>query len=573
LEEGVNVEQLEARLLAFRDRHLYADDEDFPDAQRVEFYLQKLTDIHLHSAINNEIGQNGDIRNVYMFAVIGVVIMLLACVNYTNLAIARSIKRAREVGMRKVIGAERRQVIGQFLGESVLMACLAFVVGLGLVQLVLPTFVNLVDRPLRFGYLETGMLIPALLALVVLVGLISGSYPAIFMASLRPMDVLTGRTAGGPKRFQIQRMLIFGQYAVSIILVAGSFVIHRQLEFVHEKNVGYDREHIVVVESNVESISANFAAIRDEWLRNPQVNAVSSSKWLPTDIRSSTVIRLVGEAEGTLSIYQTDVGYDFLDVFDIELAAGRPFSSEFAADADGGNLLVNETAARALGWSPQEATGRNFIYNDRERTIVGVVEDFHMHSMHLPIAPLMLHLNPGGLQFISAKVRPEGLTATIASMRRAVEQFSPYPLDYQFLDDRFDQLYRREEVLRETFGLFTALALFIASVGLFGLAAYAAEQRTMEIGIRKALGAGVAGLVVLLSKDFLKLVSMAFIVGAPIAYFAAQRWLENFAYHINLDPGIFLLAGGAALVIALLAVTYQALRAALLNPVTCLRSE
>lgn len=569
---GADDARLQARMPAFVER--YVPDAGDDPKTRVQYIVQALSEIHLHSKFNSELAFRGDIRHVYLFSAIGFMILLLACVNYTNLAVARSIKRAREVGMRKVVGAGRKQLIGQFLGESLLMAFLALMLALVLVHVLLPIFGNLVERPIAMDYAGNGLLIPGLLGLVMLVGLLSGSYPAFFMASVRPMHVLTGKMEGRASRFQLQRLLIVGQYAVSITLVACSFVVFEQMQYVQTKDLGYDREHVVTVRANDEALHENYPTIREEWLRNPGVIAVTASSALPTYFSASNGIRVWdGSSEGTpLEVYIAYADYDFLDVFGIELAAGRGFSREPATDTLGA-ALINETAARALGWTPQEAVGQHFTHNNGERTIVGVVKDFHTQSMHLPIAPMAIRLESAWMGYISAKVRPEALPETIAFLEQSVKQFSPYPFEYQFLDAHFDQLYKAELRMGETFGFFTILALLIASLGLFGLAAFAAEQRTKEIGIRKVLGADVRGLVALLSMDFLKLVGIAFVVGAPVAYFAMQRWLEDFAYRIELGPGVFMLAGGAALVIALLAVSYQSVRAALADPVRSLRYE
>jgi len=570
--EGATETQLQARMPDLVEK--YAAREGDNPAWRVQFLVQALRDMHLHSRFNVEIASTGNATYVYLFLAVGFVILLLACVNYTNLAVARSIKRAREVGLRKVVGAWRRQLIAQFLGESVLMAFLALVLALGLVHLLLPYFGNLVERPIHMDYFGNGLLVPGLSALVLIVGLLSGSYPALFMASLRPIEVLTGTREGRSNRFRVQRLLIVGQYAVSVALVAGSFVVYQQMQYVRNKDLGYDREHVLTVRVKDEALRTNYRTMRNEWLRIPGVLAVTSSSDLPTNVVASNGIGGLAESSAVedLQVYMTYAGYDYLDVFGMELAAGRSFSREISSDTLGA-ALINETTARSLGWTPEEAVGKTFVHNNGERTIVGVVNDFHMHSMHMPIEPLVIRFNTGGFGYISAKIRSDDLPATISSLAQTANQFTPYPFEYQFLDRQFDQIYSADLRMGETFGFFTILALLIASLGLFGLAAFAAEQRTKEIGIRKVLGADVSGLVALLSKDFLKLVGIAFIIGAPIAYFAMQRWLESFAYRIDISPAVFVVAGLAVSLVALLAVSYQSIKAALVDPVTSLRSE
>lgn len=565
--------QLQAKMPALVEKYIAQEGDD--PATHAQLILQPFQDVHLRSYFNFDIGGRGSITYVYLFAAIGLVILLLACINYTNLAVARSIKRTREVGLRKVVGAGHRQLIGQFLGESVLMTALALVLALGLVHLLLPFFGHLVERPLRLDYAGNGLLLPGLLALVGLVGLLSGSYPAFFMASLRPIEVLTGKTDRRATRFRAQRLLIVGQYAISIALVVGSVVIYRQMQYMQQKELGYDREHIVTVRVQDAALHQHYTSLREEWLRNPQIVAVTSSGSLPTNIDWRQQIRgWAGSSEDDqLPIYRFDTGYDFLEVFGMEVIAGRSFSREVPTDIDEG-CLINEATARALGWTLQEAIGKQFIHdNIYERTVIGVVKDFHMHSMHLTIEPLIILLNPDQAGYISAKVRPDNLTETIASLERSMKQFSPYPFEYQFLDEHFDQLYKAELHMGEMFGFFTILALLIASLGLFGLAAYTAQQRTKEISVRKVLGASVVGIVALLSKDFLKLVALAVLIATPLAYVAMQRWLEGFAYRIEIGPGLFVLTGVLVVLIALLTVSYQSIRAALADPVKSLRYE
>ncbi|MEX1054666.1 MAG: FtsX-like permease family protein, partial [Rhodothermales bacterium] len=386
--------------------------------------------------------------------------------------------------MRKVVGAGKRQLVAQFLGESILMSALAVVFALVLVHLMLPYFGELVKRPLELDY--TSVLLPILFVLVAVVGLVSGSYPAFFMASLRPIQVLKGGGKIRSGRFGLQRVLIVGQYAASIALVAVSLVIYQQLKYVHETDPGYDREHVVTVRTRDRALAESYSSIRNEWLRQANVEAVTASGHLPTNIGSSTTLQgWEDSAEGAeVRIYQEDVDYDYLEVFGIELAAGRNFSREVSGDTLD-KYLINETAARAMGWTPEEAVGRYFLRSDRQNTIIGVMKDFHMHSMHLQIEPLMIGLDTEWVGYISARVSPGDLQATIASLENILRQFSPYPFEYQFLDENFDQLYEAETRLGQTFGFFTILALIIASLGLFGLAAFAAEQRRKEIGIRK----------------------------------------------------------------------------------------
>ena len=571
LEEGADASSLQARMPALIEKYV-ANNED-EAAEKDRYLIEPLTEVHLQTTVNFDLGAKGNISTVYLFSAIAIVILLLACINYMNLAVARSIKRTREVGMRKVIGAGKRQLIAQFLGESMLMTVFAMILALILAHFLMPFFGELVKRTLEMVYRPADVAL--LSALVIIVGVVAGSYPAFFMASLKPMQVLKGNTVSGTARFRVQRLLIVGQYAVSIALVAGSFVIYEQLRFIQEKELGYDREHIVTVTVRDRALVQNYPQIRNELMRQASFLAVTSSDHLPTNIASSTSISgwEGSDEDDELQIYHNSVDYDFLDVFGIELVAGRTFSREIAGDSLDG-FIVNETAARGMGWSPEEAVGKTFNGGDGSSyTIIGIVKDFHMHSLHLPIQPLMMSVNGDWIGHISARIRPGGLPNTIASLERVVTQFTSFPFEYEFLDDSFNKLYDSETRLGRTFGFFTVLALVIASLGLFGLAAFAAEQRTKEIGIRKVLGADVSGLVALLSREFLTLVGIAFVLATPLAWYAMQRWLEDFAYRVEIGPGVFLLTGISAIVIALATVSYQCIRAALADPVKSLRYE
>lgn len=569
LQEGVDVAQLQNKMPLFVRKYLL--DEDDEEDELNQYYIQALREIHLYSHTNFEIAANNDIKYIYMFSAIAVVILLLACVNYMNLAVARSMKRAKEVGLRKVVGARRAQLIFQFIGESVLLAFLGLGFALAIVHLVLPAFGQWVERDLYMDYATNGGLILALLVATIVVGALSGSYPAIFMSSLQPTSVLKGSLDRGIGRSRLRSTLIVAQYAISIVLVVGSLIIYQQLRFIQNKEIGYNREHVIVLNIQDREARQNYATIKEELLRNPNIMSVASSGHLPTQISSQTTVRgWEGSAEeDELPIYRTDVGYDFLDVFEIDVAEGRNFSRDIASDSVA--FLINQTAAKAMGWD--SGVGKGFRLWRTEGTIVGVVKDFHMHSLHMPIQPLLLILDPDRVNYISAKIRAADLPQTIAYIEQTLATFTPYPFEYEFLDESFDKLYKTEMKLGEIFGYFTLLALLIASLGLFGIAAFTAEQRTKEIGVRKVLGASVPGLMVLLSKEFARLVVVAFVIGAPVAYFAMNRWLEDFAYRVSIGPGVFLVAMLAVLLIAWLSVSYQALKAARVNPVLSLQYE
>ncbi|HMB93262.1 MAG TPA: ABC transporter permease [Rhodothermales bacterium] len=570
LNPGQTIAALEARMADLIRK--YRPEEDDP----ARFYVEALTDIHLHSHINFDLAENNDIRLLYLFSAIALVILLLACVNYTNLAVARSVSRAREIGMRKVVGASQWQIAAQHLGESVLTALLALVLGLGLAQLAMPVFSSWLERDLVLGATGAWGFYLGALALALLVGLVAGAYPAFVMTRLRPASILKGAQTRMLGRFRLRALLVVGQYAAAIMLVIGSLVIYQQMQFIQSRPLGFDREHVISLYLRGIDVEQELPGFKEALQQVSGVEGVTASTHLPTNISSSTSLSAwEGHPEvedEEVEIYQAYVDYDFFDVYAIPLVVGRAFSPAHPSDSVGA-IVLNETAVNQLGWTVDTAVGKTIQRGDGDIPVIGVVKDFHMHAMHLPVAPLMMQLASTWINRVSIRVRPDDLPTTLAGIEAAWMQRSPYPFEYQFVDENFDQMYRAEQKLGQGVSYFTLIALFIAGLGLFGLAAHAARQRTKEIGIRKVLGASVVGLVGLLSKDFLKLVAVAFVIAAPIAYFAMAKWLEAFAYRIALGPGVFVLAGLAAVAIAFLTVSYQAIKASLADPVESLRYE
>jgi len=473
--------------------------------------------------------------------------------------------------MRRVVGARRVQLIAQFIGESLMLSLSAFVIALALVLLLLPAFSGFVERDMHFVFSRDIELLVGLIGLALFVGIVSGSYPAFYVSSMMPTLVLKGRSTSGLQGNRLRGILIVGQYAVSIGLVIGSMIIYRQLQYIRNVEMGYDREHVVALQVRDESVGENYDLIKAELLRYPGISGVASSGYLPTGISyRNYMYGWEGSSEEEyLAIFNTGVGYDFLEVYDIELSEGRSFTRDFVADSAA--YLINETAARALEW--ENAIGKGIQYEPGYGPVVGVMKDFHLHSLHQEIQPLMLYLDPEETEYISIKIAPNTIAATLDHIERVITRFTPYPFDYQFVDVIFDQMYRSERKLGQISGLFTLLALFIASLGLFGLAAYSAERRTKEIGVRKVLGASVPTLIVLLSNEFTRLVAVAFLVAIPVVYILMSSWLNNFAYRVEMGVVVFLAALGAVTLIAWLSVLYQAVKAARVNPVISLKHE
>jgi putative ABC transport system permease protein len=538
------------------------------------FLVQPITEMYFQQGINFDLGLKGNIKMVYSFLVAAVLVLLLACVNYMNLAIARSIKRSREVGIRKVAGAVRKQIISQFLTESILIAIFSMIIAVAGTYLLLPLFGSIVDRPVEFLVLENLYLLPGMFALVLMVGLVSGSYPAFVMSNLNPIEVLKIKTIKVVSGLNLQRTLVVVQFTISISLVVVSLFIQQQLTFMHHKDVGYEKSNVLTLRVQDRSLTQKFSQLNSEWARDPRVISSTLCSHLPTNITSSNIFTTsqgIHTKDG-LAIYNWRVEHHFMDVFGLKLVAGRKFSTEFVRDPEQ-SCMINETAAAAFGWSVSEAIGKEVFSGDLKLSIIGVVKDFHMHPMHLPLMPLMMRVSDVGGNFICVKVHPEKIEQTIRFLEKSVGKVSTYPFNYEFLEDSYSNLYRAENKLGQIIGFFTIVTIIIASLGLFGLAAFACEQRTKEIGIRKVLGASVNNIVVLLSKDLLLLVFVAIVIATPISWYVTSMWLEGFAYKILIEWQTFLVAGTFALIAAKISIGYQSIKASIVNPVNSLRAE
>lgn len=546
--------------------------EDYADYPfKDKYFIQPLTEAYFQSGINFDIGQKGNINVIYAYSVVALIVLLLACVNYMNLAIARSIKRASEVGLRKVVGAVRSQLIGQFLGESVFISLISLILAVGFTYTVLPYFGTIVERPIEFNLLLNTWLLPTLLLLVLVVGLLSGSYPALVMSGLKPIEVLKTKLNAKVSGFSLQRFLIVFQFTSSLVLVICSVVIYRQLNFMKEKELGFDKEDVVTIQVKDRALLSKFQILSNEWLQHSNVVATTLSSHLPMSISSSTLIRKHPSDKDKLAIYQWSVEDSFLDVFGVQLIAGRNFSDDLKMDGEE-SFIINETAARALGWTPQEAVGQQVDY-DGPKTIIGVVNDFHMLSMHLPIQPLMIRYADTRGRFISLKIKHENIPQTLAFIGQVFKKNSVYPFEYEFLSDTYSKLYNSELKLGEVFGFFTIVCMVIASLGLFGLAAFMTGQRTKEIGVRKVFGASTQSIVFMLSKNILLLVLVSFAIAIPLGWYSMNLWLQDFAYRVNIGWWTFAWAGILALFIANISIGYQSIRASLANPAESLKQD
>lgn len=578
-EKGIEAAQVQAQLPAFFERHT--------GEAKPEYRIQPLLDIHLKSAgLEMDIAPQGNMAYVLIFSAVAGLLLLIACINFMNLATAQSAQRSREVGMRKVLGARRQQLVGQFLGESMVMAFVALVLALGLVALFLPGFEALVEKELSLPFAEAGMMVGALVGLTLIVGLIAGSYPAFFLAGFKPISSLKGKrivSSGGGLR----KGLVVFQFAISTFLIVGTLVIARQLDYVKNMRLGFDKEQVVVLPFGTGLDSAH-ERVKANLMQHAGVRSVSASGNVPGQGVSDFFYRLEGHSSTTNELPGWDtyfVDEAFIETMALDVVEGRGFSEEIASDEQA--FILNETAvawARATlgeGWETPIGKELEFYVPGAEGwrvfnrgRVVGVVKDFHYRSLREEIGPLVLQMLPGAFGNVLVKVSTDDLSGTLAFLEEQWSTLRPgQPFDYYFLDQSYDQLYRAEERVGNLLSSLAGLTILIACMGLFGLAAFMAEQRTKEIGIRKVLGASVPGIVGLLSKSFVKLVAVAFLVGAPVAYFIMDQWLTGFAYRVSISGWIFLIAGAAALGIAFLSVSYQSIRAAIADPVRALRYE
>lgn len=540
--------------------------------QTYTYILEPLKDYYLKSTPGNA---KGSLTNIYVFSIVGVFILLIAGINFVNLTTARSTERAREVGIRKVIGAERRQLTGQFLGESVILCLIAFVLSVGVCAALLPSFNFLAGKTISTGVFHNPGYILALLLIGLGIGLLAGIYPALVLSAFQPIIVLKGRFATGVRGLLLRKGLVISQFTISIGLIAATLLVGYQLHYMRQQELGFSKDQELVIDTHGDD---HREALKQDLrtLRGVVSTAMSSSTpgtgWM-------NAYSILQNQKGEMQVCSPDlffVDFDFIPQYQLKILAGRTFSRAYGSDTTQA-MILNEQAVRMLGYhSPQDAIGRNFEQWGRKGKIIGVVRDFHYEGLQAEIRPLSLRIEPGGCTMLSVKVSTSDLKKTVAEIEKTWHTVIPNrPFSYFFLDEQFDRQYRSEDRFGKLFLYFSVLAIFISCLGLLGLASYSTMQRTKEIGVRKVLGASVAGIVRLLSKDFLVLVGIAFVVATPLAFWLMKRWLDGFAYRVNIFSAwwIFLVGGVLALAIALFTISFQAIRAALANPVKALRTE
>ncbi|MGK9117373.1 ABC transporter permease [Olivibacter jilunii] len=574
LPKDYNAGKLEAQFPSFLNRHIPGADNK---AQEWTFLsLKKLTDIHLHSHKDSELEENGDIKRVYIFSIIGLFILLIACINYMNLSTARSALRAKEIGIRKVVGAEKTELIYQFLSESVLLCLLASLISVVLTGMALSGLNLLAGKTFTLNHLLQAPILIAITILPFIIGVLSGIYPALFLSGFQPIKVLKGIFKTGENTFSLRKALVVFQFSISIILIVGTLIVFRQLQYIQNKSLGFNKEQIVVLNNN-QGLDGTFQSFKTSLLANPNVKEVGRSSRIPSgrllDAAGSQINLGNGLAPSKADIKYVRSDAGFIPTYGIDIITGRNF--RVGNERDTSSFILNEAAVRVLGLTPEDAIGKPFKYDTRAGQIVGVMNDFNFESLHQRILPLVLFssTDENGYGRISVKVNGN-VQQALAHLQAVWEKYLPEtPFTYTFLDDRFADLYKAEQQQQVIFTLFSCIAIAIACLGLFGLSAFTITQRVKEIGIRKVLGASTTTIIRLLSTDFLRLVLIAAVIALPLAWYVMSNWLNDFAYRIEMEWWIFGFALVMALIIAFLTISFQAIKAALANPVNSLRNE
>ena len=549
-------------------------------AENAEYYydlsFEPLKDAYLNSEAARQPGITGSLSNIYIFAIIGLFILIIACINFMNLATARSLERAKEVGVRKVIGADKQGLRYQFLGESMLMVFIASLIGLALVVICLPAMRQITGKLFLSNEIFNSSTLLVYFGMALITGILAGSYPAFILSNFKPSSVLKGVFRTSQKGNSLRKGLVIFQFSLSIALIASTVIVYFQLGFMLDKNLGFDREQQLVIDFNWDGqVLDNMETIKREFMSLPEVVSVAGSRTVPgghfpaagTEIETS---------EGKMEHFEPflyEIDFDFIPHYEIEVVAGRPYSREFVTDSLSA-MVVNESAARSFGYAnPSDIIGKSFEQWGREGKIVGVVKDFNYLSLHQQVAPLTLRYSQFG-KYLSIKIKSANMQQAITKIERKWSEIAPHrPFLYSFLDESFNTQYEADFKFKNLFTIFSFLAIIIACLGLLGLATYSAVQRTKEIGVRKVLGAEVSSIVTLLSKDFMKLVLIAILIATPFSWYAMSKWLNVYAYQIEISWWVFALSGGIALAIAVATVSFHAIKAARANPVKSLRTE
>jgi len=562
LEKNVSIQDFADKISGFVMEH------DKRTNQKVVLHIQPLSKIHLYS-----LNSADPIIYVYIFLTIAIAILIIACINFINLSTARSNTRAKEIGLRKVVGAEKADIIKQFIGESMILSALALLVALAVVYLFLPAFNNLAQKQLTLNIAGDVSTLFLLLGIIIFTGLASGSYPAFMLSSFRPVNVLKkGRFQSGSGGFVLRRVLVVGQFTATIVLIIGTIVMYKQLDYIRNKDIGLNRDHVVVISMN-RDLREGYRSFKNEIKQHPNVMNVTAARRLPTNIGHMNPVYWEGKGPADyVTMTDASVDYDYFETLGMQIIQGRSFSEEYATDRE--NYVLSEEAARITGL--ESPIGKMFSCWEDEGKIIGIVKNFHASSLHNEIEPVIFTLSQrhGSHSYIFVKIRPDDVSATIAYLEKKAVEFAPSNLfEYSFLDDEFNRQYVSDQRRSDVYKYFTFLAIFVSCLGLFGMASFTAEQRTKEIGIRKVLGASIADIIILISRDFLILLCASNVIAWPIAYYLMDKLLNNYAYRTSLAAWVFIVSGMMAVFIALLTVCVKIVRVAHSNPADSLRYE
>ncbi len=540
---------------------------------RISHSCEPLLDIHLHSDLNGPYGANSKIEYVYIFSVIAFLILIVACINYVNLTNAKNLNRAREVGVRKVVGSMRMQIIRQFLLESVVFCWIAVSIALILVKIYLPFFNNLLGKSLQLNYLSNPLTIIGFIMFATIIGVIAGIYPALYLSSFEPIKVLKDSSRCGQKKFRLQSSLVVFQYAISVIFIISTLVINEQLGLVQKKNLGFNKEQVIVLHRGA-ALGRQKEVFKNNLLKYPEIINVTGTSSLPGRDFSSWSSTPEDVESSSLAIYFCD--YNFAETMGIDMQSGRFFSKKFPGDERA--IIINENALEQFGWT-ENPIGKKIRLNVHgDYTIIGVVKNFHYETLHNRLGKMGMLLTQGryyGMEkYLAIKYSSQNIADVISKIKKVWDSIIPNaPFDYSFLDEDYYRLYKSEQQTQKITLLFSFLAILISALGMYGLASFTAERRTKEIGIRKVLGASISNVVMLLSKEFTKWVILANVFAWPLAYFVMHKWLQNFAYRVRIEPWTFLLSAAIALIAAILTVSYQSIKSGVANPVESLRYE
>ncbi len=541
---------------------------------RWAFSLMPITDINLYGFANNFTQINGKIQSIYIFSALAVLVLIIACINFMNLSTARSSKRALEVGLKKVVGARRRQIIAQFYGESILTTVIAFLLSLSLFRIILPIFNDISAKDFTFYSILNLSFIMSFLGITLITGLLSGSYPALYLSSFQPVKVLAGRSRSGTenKNGRFRKILVVTQFGLSIIAIVGTLIVYQQLEYLRNKNLGYDKEQLIYLPLRGDT-QHSFSVFKDQLVKDSRIIGVTGARQAPTAFGSkiSGVDWEGKDPDSRVSLGYSSVNFDFVETMKIELLEGRSFSKHRATDASNA-FLVNEEAAHLMGGN--SVIGKRLSALGIDGHIIGVMKNFHYQSVKNKIGPFILYIQTSRMRYAIVRLQKGDLPSSLDFVKSTwLNLFPAYPFEYSFIDDDFAEAFRADQRMGAVLKYATIITIFIACLGLFGLAAFMVEKRTKEIGIRKTLGASVSGITVMLTKEFVKWVMMANIIALPIAYILMNQWLQEYAYPITMGWGVFFMAIFMSVIIAILTVSYQSVKLALTNPIDSLKYE